>query len=69
MSISNYSALYVFLSLSDSQAAALNYGIMLAPYATYYDSNNGDYQCWQGKVTAIEATGAAVLAVWERVAY
>ena len=66
-SITNNSALNVFLSLSDTQEAAANRGILLAPYATVADSSSDVYKCWQGTITAYEATGAASLSCWERV--
>jgi hypothetical protein len=66
-SISNYSALVVYLNLSDAQGAIIGQGIALYPGMTVSDSTNGIVPCWQGTITAIEATGAATLAIWERV--
>ena len=66
-SISNYSALVVYLNLSDKEGAAVGYGIALYPGMTVSDSSATGIPCWQGTISAIEATGAATLAVWERV--
>lgn len=68
-SISNYGATPAYLSLSDTQAAAVGYGITLAAGATISDSNGADYKCWQGKISAVDngAGGATTLSYWERV--
>lgn len=65
--ITNYSALTVYLNLSNTAGAELGHGIALYPGGSISDACGDVYKCWQGTITAIEATGAATLAVWERV--
>lgn len=66
-SISNYSALLVYVNLSDKEGAVIGRGIALQPGMTISDSSSDVYKCWQGAISAIETTGAATLSVWERV--
>ncbi len=66
-SISNYSALLIYLNMSDGEGAAAGKGIALYPGMTISDSSSDVYKCWQGTISAQEATGAATLAIWERV--
>lgn len=65
-SISNYGTTTVFLTFSDSQVAAANRGLALYPGTSMGDSNSDTYRCWQGAITAFEASGAGTLSVWER---
>ena len=67
-SITNYSAVVIYLNLSNSEPAAAGYGIPLYPGTTLMDSNSEKYECWQGTISAIEAGAVGTLAVWERVA-
>jgi FlaG/FlaF family flagellin (archaellin) len=66
-SITNYSALTVYLNLSDTGIAEAGKGIGLYPGGTISDSSSDVYKCWQGTINAQEATGAATLSIWERV--
>jgi len=66
-SITNLSALIVYMNMSMTANAVLTQGIALYPGMTITDSSGDVYKCWQGTITAIEATGAATLACWERV--
>jgi len=66
-SITNYSAVVVWLNLSNTEGAAVGYGIPLYPGTTLMDSNSEKYECWQGTITCIDATATGTLAVWERV--
>lgn len=67
-SITNYSAVIVYLNLSNEVGAVVGYGIPLYPGTTLMDSNSERYECWQGRISCIDATATGTLAVWERVA-
>lgn len=66
LSIANVGANPVYVNMSDTQPAAANTGIYLAPGGILTDSNAGNYWCWQGAICAISTAGST-LAIWERV--
>lgn len=66
-SITNYGAVVVYLNLSNNQPAQVGYGVPLYPGQTIFASSSNGIPCWQGSISAIDATATGTLAVWERV--
>lgn len=68
-SVTNYGATVAWICLSDEQVAAVGTGIPLPAGTSLTDSSSDYYQCWQGKITAVDdgAGGATTIAITERV--
>jgi hypothetical protein len=43
-----------------------NYGIVLRQYESFTDSNDGDYQCFQGHINAVCAVAGGQVSILER---
>jgi len=56
--ITNYGLTTAWICLSDQQVAAVGTGIPIYAGTTISDSSSDVYQCWQGKITAVD-DGAA----------
>ena len=62
--ITNTSLAAVATIMKTNVAVVANQGIVLQPNASYVESTDGGYECWQGQVQAV-ADAAGTLAIVE----
>lgn len=62
--ITNTDAAATITISKGSKDAVLNQGIILSPNATYLESSDTGFQCWQGEFTAI-STGNTTISIVE----
>lgn len=63
--IQNTNSTAVSCSLGFGLDAVANKGIVLQSGVTAQDQNQGDYKCWQGRVTAVANSGTVTISVTE----